>query len=123
MAFTLFTENDLTRVIKYLEINPFTPKGEEYVRIQMERTEDSLPNLVPEIQADLNTLDTLDAALTTEQGSTNAALIKADVLEWEPGGARIRGLHAEAARLKTRLRSLLGLAANGGSKMGTLMRG
>ena len=123
MAFTLFTENDLTRVIKYLEINPFTTQGEEYVRIQMERTEDSLPNLVPEIQADLDTLDTLDASLTTEQGSTNAALIKADVLEWEPGGARTRGLYAEAARLKIRLRSLLGLAANGGSKMGTLMRG
>ena len=123
MAFTLFTENDLTRVIKYLEINPFTTQGEEYVRIQMDRTEDSLPNLVPEIQADLNTLDTLDASLTTEQGSTNAALIKADVLEWEPGGARTRGLYAEAARLKTRLRSLLGLTASSGSRMGTLMRG
>jgi len=79
MAFSLFVENDLIRVLKYLEINPFTSQGEDYVRAQMERTEDSLPGLVPEIQADLDTLDTLDATLTTEQGSTNAALIKADV--------------------------------------------
>lgn len=38
-----------------------------------------------EIQLDLDTLDTLDALLTTEQGNAAGALIKADVLEWQPG--------------------------------------
>ena len=127
MAFSLFVENDLIRVLKYLEINPFTSQGEDYVRAQMERTEDSLPGLVPEIQADLDTLDTLDATLTTEQGATNAALIKADVLEWEPGGRRTQGLATESARIKQRLRNLLGLGSGtGGSSrggMGTLARG
>ncbi|MGA0200575.1 MAG: hypothetical protein ACO3NK_15935, partial [Prochlorotrichaceae cyanobacterium] len=91
MAFTLFVENDLIRVIKYLEIQPFTSQGEEFVRAQMVRTETELPGLVPEIQSDLDKLDTIDATLTTEQGSVNASLIKADVLEWEPGGRRVAG--------------------------------
>ena len=126
MAFTLFVENDLIRVIKYLEIQPFTSQGEEFVRAQMVRTETELPGLVPEIQADLDKLDTIDAALTTEQGSVNAALIKADVLEWEPGGRRTTGFTSEMARIKNRIRALLGISGpttGGRSGMGILMRG
>ena len=126
MAFTLFVEDDLIRVIKYLEIQPFTSQGEEFVRAQMVRTETELPGLVPEIQADLDKLDTIDATLTTEQGSVNASLIKADVLEWESGGRRVAGFTAEMSRLKNRIRTLLGIdspTAGGRSGMGILMRG
>lgn len=126
MAFTLFVEDDLIRVIKYLEIQPFTSQGEEFVRAQMVRTETELPGLVPEIQSDLDKLDTIDATLTTEQGSVNASLIKADVLEWEPGGRRVAGFTAEMSRLKNRIRTLLGidsLTSGGRSGMGILMRG
>ena len=59
-----------------------------------------------EIQADLTALDSLDATLAREQASVNAALIKADVLAWEPG-ARTTGLERRFMELRRRVARVL----------------
>lgn len=125
MAFTLFTEDDFTRIIKYLQIQPFTSTGEEFVRSQMERTEQQFAGLVTVIQADLDTLDTLDAQMTAERNSSNSALIQADVLRWsDRPGARTEGLGSEMTRLTARIASLLGLKPENSSMgAGRLLRG
>ena len=59
-----------------------------------------------QIQADLDSLDELSENLTTAQNSENAGLIKADVLEWSPGG-KTAGFSAEMNRLTKRIAGML----------------
>lgn len=123
MALTIFTDNDVNRVIKYLQLGA-AYTVEDYVTSAMAAVETQRPTIVPSIQADLNTLDTLDAAQTTEKGSTSNALIKADVLEWESSAARTAGISDEITRIASRVASTLGLSMGAASSgMGTLFRG
>lgn len=125
-----FVANDKTRILKY---RAYTVRSDEYTSVtlstliqqQMNDIETNLPDLVPVIQADLATLDALDASLTTEQGSTNSSLIRADVLEWEGGGRKTAGIAARFEAVRERIAQMLSQAIEGNTPrgMGTLMRG
>ncbi len=96
---------------------------------QMDALLTDLPEMVTVVEADLATLDSLDTLLTSEQGSSNAALIKADVLEWEGSGARTLGISQRYDSLRSRIASILAqdleVSGNsaGGFGSGSLMSG
>lgn len=96
---------------------------------QMQTVLDVAPFLIPIIESDLATLETLDITLTTEKGSTSGALIKADVLAWEGGGARTTSISARYDELRDRIARMLSQAivedssSGGGWGMGVLQKG
>ncbi len=109
---------DKTRIYKYRAFNLGTQAGGaltynevlELIQQQMDDinaidTEQGT-TFATEIQADLDQLDTMDAALTAAQGSENANLIQADVLQWLPGG-KVSGYKSEMARLTKRIARVL----------------
>ena len=131
MAFTIFVENDLVRVIRYraYELHGIDSATSatlvEMIRSQMEYLERDIPALVPSIQSDLDTLDSLDATLTTEQGSANSTLIKADVLEWSDTRDRMSGIKErfDAVRLRIAAGLSQSIASGGGNSWtGSLLR-
>lgn len=96
---------------------------------QMANIEENLPDLVDVIEDDLATLDTLDALLTTEQGSANATLIKADVLMWAEDKDKTSGIQQRFDSIRMRVARLLSqqitqnCSVAGGFGTGSLMRG
>ncbi len=96
---------------------------------QMDNVNDNAPFLIPIIEADLATLETLDVTLTTEKGSTSGALIRADVLEWSDKAPRTASVDVRYNEIRDRIARMLSQAIAddgcnaGGWGMGTLMRG
>lgn len=123
-----FVANDKTRVLKYqayeVRSDAYTSATlSQMIDEQMASIEADLPDLVAVIQADLDTLDTLDASLTTEQGSTNAGLVRADVLEWDVS-RKTSGISSEFERIRRRIAQMLSQQiGRSPSGMGSLMRG
>jgi hypothetical protein len=72
------------------------------IQQQMSKVEVVTPYLIATIEADLATLETLDASLTTEKGSTNAALIQADVLRWAEG-SKTAGIASRYEEIRQRV--------------------
>lgn len=93
------------------------------IQQQMSKVEANTPFLIATIESDLATLETLDTALTTEKGSTNAALIQADVLRWQ-AGSKTAGISGRYEEIRQRVARLLSQAIDDGmSGMGMLCRG
>lgn len=90
---------------------------------QLSYIETYLPDLIALIEADLAEIVALNSTLATEQGSTNAALIKADVLEWQPG-SKTSGIQSRYDFLRMRVAKALSQAIDSGvGSQGMLMRG
>lgn len=93
---------------------------------QMAYLLDKLPDMVAIVETDLATLETLDTSLTTEQGSTNASLIRADVLEWS-AGQKTSGIEKRYETVRSRIARTLsqsfGDGAIGGGSWGLGMLG
>lgn len=124
----------LTRILKHraYEINAEAVTSlalKTLIQGQMDNVEVNLPELIPEIEADLATLETLDTSLTTEQGSTGNALIQADVLRWAEG-KKTAGIETRYEALRIRVARLLSQAlvdsgglSGGGWGMSSLGKG
>ena len=115
-----FLPTDKTRIIKYRAYN--LPSEESLVTVSnlsdwidglLANLEANLPDLIAAIQADLDSLDALDLTLNTEQGSTASGLIRADVLEWEPGGAKTRGIEVRFESIRGRIAAILSQTISG----------
>lgn len=93
---------------------------------QMQDVEANYPYLIPMIESDLVLLNQLDDLLTTEGGSTDAALVRADVLEWVPGmktsgiSNRYNEIRLRVARMLT---NSIRASNGGGGGQGALLRG
>ena len=123
-----------TKIIKYqaytLNTDSITSTTlSQLIDQQMQSVEDNFPDLIPIIEADLATLDTLDSALTTEGGSTNSALIQAAELKWSDTRSKTSGISARFEEIRSRIAVLLSQsivsqpAVSGGWGSGTLDRG
>lgn len=66
------------------------------------------PMLIEEIESLLEELDSIEAQIKEELTNPNYALIQADVLKWEGGGARATGMKQHRSELRFRLANLLG---------------
>ncbi len=73
MPLTVFTQNDVNRIVKHLKLPPYQRRaiGQEadlYYRLDWVEKEDARngTNIAAEIQGYLDSLDTLDAAINTE---------------------------------------------------------
>ena len=105
---------DTNRIIQHLGLGALYIEYDIVVS-QQDAITTKRPDIIPLIQADLDTLDTLDASLTTEQGSTAGALIRADVLEWEGGGAKTAGISQRYDAIRRRVANMMSLEVGAGS--------
>lgn len=128
-----WTSNDKSRIIEYqaysLEHQTVFNVSDRnnFVQAILDAMTDEA--LITVVQGKLTEMDTLDAALATELGSANYALIKADVLEWQPGNRtegikeRFNDLRKEIAFiLSKRLHPVMPVGmAGSGSKDGVML--
>ena len=105
MTFDLFDPNTYLKILTYL--NWSIAKAEE-VKTAL-ATAELIPEVETEVKETLERLSSISQALDAEQGSANAGLIKADVLEWASPEARSSGMVALKAELTQQLANLLGL--------------
>jgi len=96
-----FTSSDKFRIIKHLPSVNLAQAESLLAAISDE-------DVITEIQACLDELDAIRESLKSERSSTDAALIRVDVLEWSPG-SRTSGMEAERRELQNQLAILLGL--------------
>jgi hypothetical protein len=104
-----FPENTYLKVIKYLNMSI---KDAETVHAALAEAEAD-ENILLEVNELLAELTIAETKLKAELGSTNHALIQADVVKWE-AGARAKGLHLNYANLRQQLANLLNLRWNRG---------
>lgn len=127
-----FATTTKTKILKYQAYiinadNITSSTLNQLIDQQMQSVEDSNPDLIPVIEADLTTLDSLDTLLTTEEGSANSALIQADVLRWAEGQktsgikTRFESIRARIARMLSQ--SIAAQPISNGWGSGTLDRG
>lgn len=81
-------------------------KDDIWERLDNIETESEI--LVTQFQAILTNLTTIETAIISERSSPNGALIRADVLEWQPG-SRTSGMTTQRDDLIEKLRMRLGL--------------
>jgi hypothetical protein len=99
-----FASTDYLRVLNHLSL---AIAAADLVKTQLTASEaDS--GLEQAIKDTLDELDTLRSTLSTERSSANAALIRADVLEWQ-SGQRTEGMEQERLELQLQLANLLGV--------------
>ena len=105
MTFDLFDPNTYLKILTYL--NWSIAKAEE-VKTAL-ATAELIPEVETEVKETLERLFSISEALDAEQGSANAGLIKADVLEWASPEARSSGMVTLKSELTQQLANLLGL--------------
>ena len=103
-----FPSNTYLKIIKYLNI---TIADAESVQSALDSAESS-PEVEAEVNDILSQLAALESSLLAERNNPNSAMIRADVVEWEGGGARSRGMIVASNNLKRELANLLGLTWN-----------
>lgn len=99
-----FPSNTYLKVIGYLDK---TIADADEVKAAL-NTAEATPEVEAEVTEVLEKLATLEANLYTEQSSPNSAMIRADVIEWQPG-QRSKGLNTSLSSYKQRLANLIGL--------------
>jgi hypothetical protein len=99
-----FAENTYLKVLKYLNMPIKYAETVHAVLAEAEADE----NVLQEVNDLLAELAIAEAKLKAELGSTNHALIQADVVKWE-AGTRSKGLHLNYANLRQQLANLLNL--------------
>lgn len=99
-----FLTTDKFRVAKHL---PGVTLSQAEVLMSAISDED----VITEIQACLDELDEIRESLKSERSSTDAALVRVDVLEWSPD--RTSGMKTERQELQQQLATLLGLESWG----------
>ena len=88
---------------------------------RMDMLEATSEYLVQQVQSILQTLENVEKAITAERSSPNAALVKADVLEWDVG-RRTAGMYAQRDESIEQLRNILGLPPSPNDGGGMLLR-
>lgn len=103
----LLTNNDAYRILKFLSL-PYSQLSfikEQITKISTEEGEE-FEAYILKLLADLESLET---TITEEKSNPNAGLIKADVLEWEGGGSRSKGMTQEYNKLRGQLANFLNI--------------
>jgi hypothetical protein len=104
-----FTPDDAYRINRFIGLAP------ELVVTQITPRMDALTALSPAVVDDvldlLAKLSTLEATLQTEAGSVDFALIKLDVIEFQPG-QRTAGILLQSLALLKRLGKIMGIPAD-----------
>lgn len=117
-----FSLPDQFRMIRYLRINV---SQRSFLFSQIGGILQSMPTVqerqyyVQLIQGILDELDGLEAVRQQQGGDTQTTLIRADVLEWSPGG-QVASVQARQGELRRELAALLNcewLLGGGGSAM------
>lgn len=101
-----FTPEDKVLIYKHLGYGA-TSEDQSTVDQSIKIVEEDYDFLIPTIQADLATLESLDQQLTTEQGSVNSTLVRADVLAWSENKDKLGGIKAEYNRILSRIRRMM----------------
>lgn len=101
----MFNPSDYLKILKYLNLS-INYKTEILQKLSEIEGDAILEN---EVKQTLNNLDAIQTTITNERNNPNSALIRADVLEWEPGGKRTEGMLEERLTLLYHLANLLGL--------------
>ena len=101
----MFPSDTYLKVIKYLNI---TIAQADSIHTALSEAE-AKPEVEAEVTEVLGKIATLEAGILAERSSPNSAMIRADVVEWEGGGARSRGMIVALNLLKQELANLLGL--------------
>jgi|AntDeeMinimDraft_6_1070357.scaffolds.fasta_scaffold01906_4 hypothetical protein len=114
--------NDRVRIIRYEAYSLGTVSeittSDLYRLVQDQLNDITDEGIIVSIQTDLTELDRLDLAIGAEQGSSNAALIKAGSLEWESASARQQGFMRRFGQLRNRVARLLSRSFGGVSNTG-----
>ena len=109
-----FPNNTYLDIIKYLNLSI---EDRPRVKTALLRAEED-PELEVEIINMVVQISSIEAALLEERSSPNSAMIRADVVEWQPG-ARTQGMTTALRVLKRRLGNLLGIEYKSSSYGGT----
>ena len=118
----MFPENTYLKVIKHLNI---TIADAASVQIALDVAEQS-PAIETEVASILAFIEDLAGKIATEQSSPNSAMTRADVVEWEGGGARTKGMYTALNNAKRLLANMLGLPwspPSSGYSCGTISMG
>lgn len=103
----LLTNNDAYKILKYLAL-PYAQLPYIKSQINLIATEEG-EEFEAQILLLLSQLESLELKINEEKSNANGALIKADVLEWEGGGRRSRGMVEEYNKLRGSLANFLGI--------------
>lgn len=103
----LLTNTDSYRILKHLAL-PYEKLTYIKERIALVATEEG-EDFESQILSLLAQLDSLELKISEEKLNVNSALIRADVLEWEGGGKRSRGMIDEYGKLRGSLANFLGI--------------
>lgn len=105
----MFDSEDWVLVIQYLGLSM---TNEFNVQAAMSDLTTNKPEVATVVKSLLTQLEEIEAAIGSELSSPNSALIKADVLEWEPG-QRNAGMFQQRTRIIDQIYRLLNLEAYG----------
>jgi hypothetical protein len=114
-----FTPDDAHRVNHFLNLPPELVATTIAPRLDVLTT--LSPVVVDEVLTLLTNLTALETSLQTEAGSVDFALIKLDVIEFQPG-QRTAGILLQSLNLINRLATIIGVKANT-SSITTLLSG
>ncbi len=103
-----FPTDTYLKVIKCLNL---TIDDEIVVKAALAIAE-ATPEVETEVTNILDQIAVLEGSILAELSSPNSAMIRADVVEWEGGGARAKGMKQALGTLKQQLANLLGLEYN-----------
>lgn len=103
----LLTNTDVYKILKYLGL-PYTKLVLIKEKINLIAVEEG-QEFEGEVLSLLAQLDSLELKINEEKSNPNAGLIRADVLEWEAGGSRFKGMSQEYNKLCAILANFLGI--------------
>ena len=99
------------------------------IQSAMDRITNESPDSIATVQDILGQLDEVQETLTATLTDTSYAMIKADVVEWEPGGKRAEGMQSQLDTLTVWLATTMNLevytgpgTSSGSSSDGILLR-
>ena len=104
----MFNSDDWGLVIQHLGLSM---TDEPNVKAAMTALETDHPEVVPTVQSLLTQLTELENTISSELSSSNSALVRADVLEWEGSEQRNAGMFQQRARIVDQIYRLLNLEA------------
>lgn len=108
---------DRERIRKVLNY-PAVKQSVDTIQSAMDRITNESPESITTVQSLLEQIDELAESLRTARSDASYAMIKADVVEWEPGGKRSEGIAIEKAELEAELAATMGLEPYGGASVG-----